>query len=697
MKNLNIEFNGCEYIVKNDTMSIFKSGEKLAAFKLSPEVEGTGALLLEWEEKAKEHYYTVLDTGGSVHLAIEHGHVCYWMEADDVDQFEKLTYFPGSTFNGNSWCTYVSDELDNVWDIDRQVMVPVSSAYNENDNNVDGSDGAGMADPGDKPPTWIFNVNVRALSFNTLKGGWVGLAVPGPLPVGVTRFTMDRRKFSMDFEVLRTNARDWGMPKVYFVTGLTHQDDLLDEYRIISDRLGLTVTRAANHPAWWMNPAYKYWDEYQRISKEKPELEKEGKVLTVENIYSWINFVKESVGLDEIDWCFEQGCYLLYGDYRPIASLGGVEGLRKTVDKMREAGTHTAYYIHPYIVNTKVEFYKKHPEAFCKKKKEASEFSFSLETGDDNPEYALIDWTNPVGRQFILDTVKFILSSEPGCLNCDILRSNNWESPDPREYDFHDPDWGIGDLMTMKAQKLMYEEAKRIKPDCLVSKSAFADPFMQPWADVNLLCEEWTAYTHNWYRRGRIVSRTIRDVIMRIDPWFVSLTKGNEYYMSGLAWTVPETFAVQHAIHPYIYYRKYGEKDLKRRCAGFRTYMNAPYNITDISHVDWNPSTQEADIWRKKTYGKLSGWYAAMAVSKRCFVTYSETEARIAASESRFAVIPLPPDSRIKSVEIVPHRGNAAVWDYRLIDQENGQAVEMFIEDCGIEAMYYRISYELPD
>jgi hypothetical protein len=146
----------------------------------------------------------------------------------------------------------------------------------------------------------------------------------------------------------------------------------------------------------------------------------------------------------------EQGAYRCYGDYRPIDTMGSVDGFRQMVDNLREENVRVAYYIHPFLTNTRVDFYREHPEAFCKPKDPDHRTRYGLEHGDSSPRFELVDWTHPVGREHMLNQVEMLISDGPGCLNCDWLRSNQWKSPDPRVFDFHDPDWGIGDLMTMK-------------------------------------------------------------------------------------------------------------------------------------------------------------------------------------------------------------------------------------------------------
>ena len=690
--DFSFEWEGRHFAIVGDELRISCAGARQATFPLAPLIDGATTTLGPWRQIAGDHFEAKLDRAGSVHLDILHGHVCYWMETDIV-QFERLTFFPRATTSGKCWHTFTCDDTDRPWEVDRQTEIPVSSAYADL-MSVDGADGRGMTDPGDSPQSWIWNVPVRACALGT-SDGWLGLSIPGPVPVGVTRFTMDRRCFSVTFQVLRSTCGDWGMPVVYFVPGLPDAYDVLDEHRAISDRLGLMVDKSPDHPAWWANPAYEYWDEYLCFRRNVTEEADPTKKLTTEMCLSWLAEVKESVRTNNINVTFEQGCYRMYGDYHPLPELGGIEGLRKTIDALRQEGTRSAHYIHPYLVNTKLPIYREHPEIFCTPKDSDFRMSYGLEMSDlENPEFAPVDWTHPQGRAFILKWVEFIMSDAPGCLNCDILRSNHWRSPDPRLYDFHDPDWGIGDLMTMKVQKALHDRAKEIKPDCMVSKVAFADCYMQPCADMNLLCEEWNGHTTNWYRRGRIATRLLRDVIFCTDPYFVTMTKSYEYHMGMGAWNYPATSTVRHSVHPYTYYREFQEKAYRRRRAGFQAYLNAPFNATDRCHVSWDGDF--ATQWRKRTRGVLAGWFAAKAISQRCLVTYSETQAVVVASESRTARVPVPPGARVTGVEMVPHDGEPRPWDHRLAESAEGAEVEMFVEDCGKEAMCYRIRYELP-
>lgn len=685
---LHIDWNGWNYRIEGAQLSVSRDGSALIALPVAPVIEKKTATLSGWARTGDRHFSAEIDGGGSVHVGVEHGHVCYWCDTPAA-QVESLTYFDGGSFAGRYWQTYMSDEHDRKWDVELDQEVGISSAYDR--VNPFGADGQGMTDPGDFPPYWIWNAPVRAFSLQT-DAGWVGFSIPGPLPTGVVRVKIERRRLSLSFDVYRASCRGGQMPKVYFVTGCEDSYDVLVVHRRVTDAMGLTVRKQGKHPAWWSNPHYKYWDEYLRTSSGETK-GVQSRPVTKEAYLGWLETTRELTGVRELNVTLEQGCYTAYGDYRPTPEMGGVEGVREMVDRLREEGTRVGHYIHPYLVNARAEFCREHPEAFCKPRDPSHKAWWPLEMGD-KPEFRLLDWTHPLARDFVERQIRFLYSDGPGCLNCDIVRSNNWLSPDPRLYEFYDPEWGIGDMMTWKAQRFIYETAKKIKPEICVWKVSIADPYMQPWADVDNLCEEWNGYTDNWYRRGRIATRTVPDMMFHTDAWFVTLTKGYEYYMGLSSWIIPETESVRHTIHPYMHYRELQDKDFKRRKSGFHTYLNAPVRRGDVSFVDWTPD-RDAVQWRKHGSGKLAGFYAGLAIGKRTLVTFSETEARIATSVSRTVEFPLPPGARVERVEMVPHDGDAVPREHEMVRTSEGVGIRMHIEDCGEAALFYRVAYKV--
>ncbi|MCP4645272.1 MAG: hypothetical protein GY851_32820, partial [bacterium] len=216
---------------------------------------------------------------------------------------------------------------------------------------------------------------------------------------------------------------------------------------------------------------------------------------------------------------------------------------------------------------------------------------------------------------------------------------------------------------------------------------------MQPYADISLLAEEWNGWTDTWYKRGRLATRLLDGMLFMTDPYFLTITKTAEYYMAMAVWCILEDPIVRHAIHPYTHFCELKDKDFRRRKAGVHVQMNAPLDITDQCHVDVDG--QDATLWRKRTRGPLATWYASMAFGKRCFATYSETEARIAASETRTIELPLPPGAVVKAVEMVRHDGGVVAYESQPCTTADGPGLQLYIQDCGFDPIYFRVQYAM--
>jgi len=685
----------CRFEIEADYLIISQNEKKLMRLPLIPKAEGKNFQSKGWRPVEENHFAAELTELGSVHLAIREGHVCYWLETPQK-HFARLTYFPDSHPTDTGWHTFLSDELDRYWDINENADVPLSSAYP--DMHTDGEDDAGMTDPGDRPPTWVWNIPVRALAIQTPKG-WMGLSIPGPLSVGVTRFKMRRGVFNIDFEELRPNTKEWGPPRVYFIPELTDPYDVLDQHRLISDTCGLTRREKQPHPEWWSFPSYKCADEVYRLNGKKwimhDEVGNFTSYLTTENWLRWIEHVENYSGLKrKMNLQVDQFFYHGYGSREVISNLGGTDGFRKTIDTLREQEMRTGLYVHLCFLDPAfTDFPVKHPEAICKSKDPSTKVSSGVPVGSSHLVY--VDWTHPLGRQYMLDYIEWLISDKPGCLNADCLLINNNLSVDPRLFDFFDPDWGTGDLMTMKITKLVYEHAKKIKPDCYVRRQSPGDPYMQPYCDQANLAEEWNGQTTAWFKRAHIATRVLDNVIFHTDCWFVTLTKLAEYYFSLAAICPPEIESVRHAIHPYMYWREMRPKDYRRIRAGVQTYLNAPVRKGDECRVNFRVP-DKLEIWRKHSAGPLAGWYAALAPHKRTLITYSEREARVASSQERRVIVPLPPGSRLKAVEAVPHEGIPHPYEYEQTTVTGQPAITLWVPDSGESIMYIRIDYDLP-
>lgn len=674
--------------VDGDRLRISQDGDTVLDACIAPSFDGRRAGIGTWSRAEPGLLRADLGSPGRLFVGERQGRLALWIETP-VKHFADVAYLSDGIVSGGAWRSFVSDEHDRRWDARVSARVPISSAYDLL-TSPDGDTGGGMTDPDDHPPHWIWNLHVRAFALRGTRR-WLGVSIPGPWGIGVTRMTMERLRFSLSFEELHAGCTGGKLPVVYFLPALCSDLDALDEHRILSEELGLMNLAPKTVPEWWLNPWYGYWDEFERQVNAKTISRASANVMQL--IQEWLAVNQRTCGRTTFNLNMEQGCYRLYGDYRPAPIIGSAESVRARIDAWRREGIHVGHYLHPFLVNTKLPICREHPEAFCRPKRPDHVTRYALETWDeDDPAFALVDWTHPAGRRFMLDWVRFLLSDEPGCMNFDILRSNHWRSPDPRLYEFHDPDWGTGDLMTWRVQKLLYDTAKEVKPGAMVTKVAALDCYLQPAYDLMEICEEWTPTMEPWYRRLRLATRVLRNTLVYLDPWFVTRTKWNEYYTSLMGLVIPENQAVEHTVHPYYpSWRKLEERHFHRRKSGIRAYAHSPPHPSDVLHLSCGEDPFEA--WRVKTEGPLAGFYGAKALSQRCVVTYAETEAMVVSSEERLDWVELPPGAALEGVVRELHDGSRAPYAHDL--DGTGRRVRLFIEDCGGTVACYRIAYRL--
>ena len=696
---LNFEQQGFVFRVEEQQLIIAAAGQPVVRLCLAPAVDGKVLSAGPWEPVDADHITSKVAGLGSVHVGLRYGYPAYWVETDR-EHFDLITYFPDSPFEGLSWHAFSDDEDDRDFDADLDAATVVSSNYayfHADQDRRDPAAATGLDCPADWAPGWIWNVPVRAIAMQA-PSGWLGLSVPGPLPVGFTRFRMQRRKFCMPFEILRPGCDGGQMPVVYLAPGLSRAEDVLDIQREITGKMGLLKPRHGAQPGWWSAPFYKCVGEVFRrndwrvlVPDENGDLHTN---LTSDNLCDWARRVKESVRSPELNVEFDQVYFPCYGEYTPLDELGGIDGMRHTIDALREEGIHVGLYIHLYLISSASGVYQRRPDVVCKQSDPEFVMIHGVPVGSQQTLH-ILDWTHPGARDEMMEIIRFLISDEPGCLNADWLAINNNMGIDLREFELHDPRWGIGDLMTMKVRKMVYEQVKQVKPHALVKSQSAADCYMQPYTDRLNAPEHWRSRTDIWYKRGRIVTRTHPTHVLHSScAWTMTRYKYNEYYIGILAWQVPELDAVTHTMYLRgLDFKELREKDFRRRRAGIQCYLNAPANLTHRAHVDWH-DFNHVTAWRKYTEGPLAGFYASLALSPRCLVTYSATRAVAAASESRLITMPLPPDVRVSAVEAVPHEGDPRPHEYGVTDDGR---LRMHVADAAGDIMLYRISYTKGD
>ncbi|UCD58331.1 MAG: hypothetical protein JSV16_04230, partial [Candidatus Hydrogenedentota bacterium] len=315
--NTTMTIAGAQYHFSGDRLRIVQQGDTVLDVCLSPVLDGEVAPIAHWEKTGRNRCEAALGKFGKAFVCEQFDRLAFWIETP-IKEFESVTYLSDGMLSGEVWRTFASDEFERLWDKKSDTHIPISSAYADG-NSPDGTTGGGMTDPDDIPPVWIWNVPVRAFAFKG-KASWLGVSIPGPWGIGVTRLNMHKTRFNLQFEVLRTGCTDGKMPVLYFCPGLDDGFDALDAHRSLSEQLGLFNLQRKSYPEWWNNPWYKYWDEMERQMHRGLITRHSAHV--IELIQEWVKKVQDSCGLQAINTSLEQGCYRLYGDYRPAEILG---------------------------------------------------------------------------------------------------------------------------------------------------------------------------------------------------------------------------------------------------------------------------------------------------------------------------------------------------------------------------------------
>src|SRR5687767_14554686 len=101
-----LDHNGWDFRIDDHWLSISVGGKAGGRFNLAPLLDEKPMSLGPWKPITPNHFAAQLsDQRGAAHLAVEHGHVCYWVETAQK-AFDRVTYFPPSEPTGSAWQSY---------------------------------------------------------------------------------------------------------------------------------------------------------------------------------------------------------------------------------------------------------------------------------------------------------------------------------------------------------------------------------------------------------------------------------------------------------------------------------------------------------------------------------------------------------------------------------------------------------------
>jgi hypothetical protein len=227
---------------------------------------------------------------------------------------------------------------------------------------------------------------------------------------------------------------------------------------------------------------------------------------------------------------------------------------------------------------------------------------------------------------------------------------------------FHDPSWGIGELMNAKVMELIYTSAKIAKADAFID-SSFMNPLFQAWQDVIRLNDDVSnAVETYWWRAWTASVNGVRliygDDWWAMERYFVPLT------LAKSAWGIPNLYALQYrgtlgteatgSIASGGYPVDISQASFRRVKAILDVYAHAPADKTQEPRVD--PVLQSAG--RTYSEGPLKGFFAAQTLNfGRVLVTYGSQTAQLTSVADSDVSVPLPKGFLVKEVSAVGFDG----------------------------------------
>jgi len=316
------------------------------------------------------------------------------------------------------------------------------------------------------------------LSFQS-PAGWfsVGLC---ELP-DATRFVFKQNYFFIDYT---WSKMDLQADSLYWITPLCftfndsewqgisdYRNYLLDNQYIVDPPMS-----QRNIPQWWMEPLVCTWGEQgvDGVAFGNPGFN-----------YNWVrNYVQEQeqkLGYSNFTLILDDKWQQYYGD--PDPAPGRFTYLRSLIDELHTNGHHVMLWWQCWHAETG-----------------------SLAEQMGITDQGIIDATHPDYVNYVQQCMYKMLSSDPGCLNADGFKMDyifDIRNPETAT-GYANPALGIGLRELYRYMEVWYNEAKNIKPECLITFSG-PDPHFSAVQDMNRLNDgDGTHSTTWWQNRARI-------------------------------------------------------------------------------------------------------------------------------------------------------------------------------------------------
>ena len=674
-----------------------QANERYYSFKLNPCIEyeqnqGRHDLLKIVSQSESAYIFKSEDgiTAKEIHLEITENHIDYWVAAEALtgEAAVNTMHYGQETLEKNTASAHQFKEFYILCPDRYGTRIPKSAQVGfklgipsfqfAKENNFPHEGGRTIISP-----------YVTALET---EGHWLGV---GTLEIPDSQWglnmTFENGRAVTDYYYggsLKIASR-YTFPKLTFFEG----SDKLGTVKSYIRRLYNTGLSVHNQQweASWAGPIYCFFsDQMYEYQTDRSTPDMEGETTMTEN-YCNEDFMKTC-----LDFLIEKsinykiiiidfGWFVNNGDWTPNTKR--FKDFKGTIKKLKSMGKKVLVWYSPYFVAEDTPTYRSNPDIVVNKKEGGKYFVLRFKT----QKYFQSDYTHPDMRKAALKDIQFLLSPEG--LDADGIKVDCTHQPPLIHNVFYDPSWGLGERFHYKASKFIYDEAKKIKPDCCINATA-GNPFFNNTYDIHRI-HDALEYNVDAYEERAWAAWFCETGMYDLDDWPSYDLYTVRSNLRKIAYGVPSIYAAR---------KRGGER--KTKCSfGYAKTVTEPelelmstfLNIYDQAPVDYHNQEIHIDpfrkiFWRKYKKGKLKDFYAATTVcGNQAAAVYHEEGAKIACIADEAITIPVPPKAEGFELLAVKRDGSTEQIDFETLDHE----ILFEAKRCAGELKYYQLNYSI--
>lgn len=655
-KNILEKENGVIYKLDKGKLYIEKNGRISLIINLQIEVDGNRYKFTNILEE-KENYYLLGANGSDANavIEIEDGNVSFQI-CNYSEYIEKLGYFSNSYCDSSMMKTFSSDSHANQVDFESTwaTISSYASPTYEEELNIN--------------RTWYLTPQQRAFSIRLHEltadeKPWFGVSMPGPLSVFETKFGLRFKTFKLLFEKVYPNKMDNKLPKVYFIDSLENEYNILEHHYNLTKKIGFVNEQP--YYDWWSKPMVTASGDIAIKMMRSAELKGTD---TIEDLLEYIEVLEEKTGIKDFTFIVEGYWFENVGNYLEVADVLGAAKFREFVDKCHEMGHKVVLWFSHFKAGLKL------PDCID----ESMVIDSGVPTAPDNGSLLFNHNTEGV-KSYFYRTLKFLLSSEEGCLNADGLKNDlAYIIPKPTDEDKTNGN-SIGDQLRYEVSKYIYEYSHSIKEDALITDTT-SEAYIK--CDAIRLNDEYGEGVSAWVDRAKRCSY-VKNRLIDTDGMFMDSQKFKNYCMLAPAIGIPCFYTV----HKFFHLEDVLEHDYKRLASAWETYSKCPVTPDMDIIID----VENNFYGRKYTSGEKKGEYSAISIEGKCLVAYCANKIYVSSVMDKFVEIPvsLKSDEDIL-IDVIPWKGEK--YTYSGIYSKTDKGVLLKVEDCSGEIKRLEIS-----